>query len=401
MKLVPTQTRPRTRQATKTGRVPGQSVSRPAMLAVPALAALAALLGTCSAPGAEGAAQAAARAVTTSAAVAPAVTGVTWHKITLTNGWKPAAAALRTHVPAWAVSGGMVYLDGGIRQPTLGSLQFGLLPRAARPAKSLYLEILAAGANTGNGFVSIAPSGTMTVGGFDLTDARTFTSLSGISFPVAATALHKLPLINGWKSAQSVWNTGDPAYSVRGGIVHLSGGLSQPTPGNALFAVLPKAIRPATVQYLPAYTLDGVTGRVQILPNGHILSRFGQNRAITSLAGVSYLLPTTAKHELKLINGWKSDKAATGSGDPAYSLTSGVVCLSGTLHLPGGGNVVFAVVPAAIRPAYNVSINADINGAVGGFVTILHSGMSLPNGNPFSYALRMTSLSSICYPVNS
>lgn len=249
-------------------------------------------------------------------------------------------------------------------------------------------------------YVTIAPNGVMYLAG-NVT-ALSFSSLSGTSFPFTVTARHKLTLINGWKSAQGAWNTGDPAYTVSGGVVYLSGSLSQPTAGGPVFAVLPKAIRPAAVQYLPAYTFGGVIGRVQIYPNGLIFARFGQSQQFTSLAGVSYLLPTTTLHKLTLIHGWKSGAVSTGSGNPAYSLTSGVVCLSGTTY-PSATSfyATFTALPPAVRPRYNLFFYADINNAGGGVIGIEHAGPAFAEAMPASNPVQMASLGSICYPVNS
>ncbi len=53
--------------------------------------------------------------------------------------------------------------------------------------------------------------------------AQGYTSLAGVSFPAATTAEHKLSLLNGWQSSPPGYGTGDPAYTVIGGVVHLAG----------------------------------------------------------------------------------------------------------------------------------------------------------------------------------
>ena len=45
------------------------------------------------------------------------------------------------------------------------------------------------------------------------------------------TATTALALVNGWQSAQGLEGTGNPAVSVTGGVVHLSGSLTQPGGG--------------------------------------------------------------------------------------------------------------------------------------------------------------------------
>jgi len=44
-------------------------------------------------------------------------------------------------------------------------------------------------------------------------DARSFTSLAGISYPAATATWHRLTLINRWKSTATTARTGDPAYT--------------------------------------------------------------------------------------------------------------------------------------------------------------------------------------------
>src|SRR5712692_3830750 len=61
---------------------------------------------------------------------------LTWHLLTLVNGWKPVARSLHFGRPAYAVSGGIVYLRGAMKSgPSLPV--FAHLPRGARPADNL------------------------------------------------------------------------------------------------------------------------------------------------------------------------------------------------------------------------------------------------------------------------
>ena len=81
-----------------------------------------------------GTAQAAEPATAVRSATVPSSTGVTWHKLTLLNGWHPAQETPGTGTPSWAVKNGIVYLSGGLTQPVAGPDQFATLPAAARPA---------------------------------------------------------------------------------------------------------------------------------------------------------------------------------------------------------------------------------------------------------------------------
>ena len=104
-----------------------------------------------------------------------------------------------TRDPSWAVSGGVVYLDGGLQAPaSLGSRVFGMLPAPARPARTQYINVILARNVLTTTYLTIAPNGVMYLAG-NVT-ALSFNSLSGTSFPAIATARHKLTLIHGWKS---------------------------------------------------------------------------------------------------------------------------------------------------------------------------------------------------------
>src|SRR6266852_5580017 len=70
---------------------------------------------------------------------------------------------------------------------------------------------------------------------------------------VTSVTWHKLNLLNGWKSSQSTWNTGNPSYAISGGVVYLSGSLHGGA-GSSNFAILPKAARPAHWLYMTVDT---------------------------------------------------------------------------------------------------------------------------------------------------
>jgi hypothetical protein len=126
--------------------------------------------------------------------------------------------------------------------------------------------------------------------------AQQDTSLAGVSFPVASAATNQLTLINGWHSAQPPYGTGDPAYSVKNGVVHLSGALFQPpAPGDTQdFAVLPPAARPKYDLYIPTEVSPPdsyAAGDIVISPDGRMFSNsfpLSESEAFTSLAAISY-----------------------------------------------------------------------------------------------------------------
>lgn len=145
-------------------------------------------------------------------------------------------------------------------------------------------------------------------------------------------AWQPLSLVNGWQSAQSSWNTGDPAYCVIGGTVYLSGSLAQPTTGPSEFAVLPSGALPATRDYLSVYTFNGAAGVLRIEPNGAMYAYQGSATRFTSLAGVSFPAAGTPMQPLTpLTNGWHSAQGLWDTGDPAYYTRVGITHLSGSL----------------------------------------------------------------------
>jgi hypothetical protein len=325
------------------------------------------------------------------------VTGVSWHTLSLLSGWQSSQGTYNSGDPSWAVKGGVVYLSGSLHQPTAGFSEFAVLPAAARPAHSLVLPVYTVSGTTGD--LYIQPTGEMFI--FASSDAQAYTSLAGVSFPAATTSVHTLSLLNGWQSSQSVYSNGDPAYAVAGGVVHLSGSLDQPSGTNDEFAVLPKAARPAHTLYLTVYTDADTTGVLKISPNGVMLAYQGNAQAFTSLAGVSFPAATTATHPLSLLNGWKSSQSAYGTGRPAYTVTGGVVYLSGSLNQPSGSNIKFAVLPPAARPTHNLWITTyTYNGTVGA-LAITPSGVMVAFNNTGNAAQSYTSLAAISYPVGS
>jgi len=132
--------------------------------------------------------------------------------------------------------------------------------------------------------------------------AQQYTSLAGISFPAAADTVHKLALDNGWQSGEATFGTGDPSYWVSGGVVHLSGSVLQQTGTDDIFAVLPKADRPAHDLYIQVMVKSPdenvYAGTVLIEPNGTMQAYSaapGDARQFTSLPGSPFRsAPNTA-----------------------------------------------------------------------------------------------------------
>jgi hypothetical protein len=116
-------------------------------------------------------------------------------------------------------------------------------------------------------------------------------SIGATQLQATKIVFHQLKLSNGWRSSQSAFDTGNPAYGTRDGIVYLAGSVHQAKIGNTEFAVLPKGDRPAHELYITVYTFQGTTGTLRIEPNGQLLAISSTNtnsQDYTSLAAVSF-----------------------------------------------------------------------------------------------------------------
>ena len=235
-----------------------------------------------------------AQGLTSLAGVSYPAPALAMHKVALENGWQSSQSQYGTGDPSYTVSNGVVYLSGSLHQPAGTGQVFGVLPPAARPAHTMYLTVYTYGGTMG--LLEIDTNGMLYAynGG-----AQQYTSLAGVSFRVASATMNKLALINGWQSAQPVYGTGDPSYSVKNGVVHLSGSLLQPpaTATGQMFAVLPKAARPAHYLYIKAMVYSpgsaANAGTVVITPNGEMYAyslTASYAQQYTSLEGISYPL---------------------------------------------------------------------------------------------------------------
>jgi hypothetical protein len=324
---------------------------------------------------------------------------VTWHSLTPINGWHSGQTQFGTGAPAWAVRSGVVYLSGSVFQTSGTDQVLATLPAAARPSKTLFITVYTL--DDTQGYLVIYPSGQIEAWSSPASNAQGFTSLAGVSYPAPALALHKLALKNGWVSSQGQYTTGDPSYAVSDGVVHLSGSLHQISGTDANFGVLPPAARPAHTMYLAVYTYDGTMGLLEVDQNGHLAAYDGGAQQYTSLAGVSFPVPEAA-HKLALDNGWQP---AQGTGDPAYSVTNGVVYLSGSVRQPTSGNEILTVLPTGARPKHDLYIKVMVytpgGVAQAGTVFIAPDGTVQAYSSPASNAEQFTSLAGISFPLGS
>jgi hypothetical protein len=379
--------------------VPRYRRVRRALLAAAATAASALAL-LAAGPGAASAATDRAGSVQPATA-GPAITGVTWHTLSLLNDWHSPSKGLG--VAAWAVQDGVVYLRGVINQPPFdpsAGVTIAVLPKAARPAHKLYLYAFATYVYSD---MVIYPNGVINVFSTNPLDAKTFTSLDGISFPAAPTSGHALTLIDGWQSGNQLL-TGDPAFWVKDGTVHLLGSIRAPSSFSSdTFAVLPPGARPARVLYINTMGYGGALDQFMITPDGSMTVLNSQGDNFTSLAAISFPAAPTTGHKLTLVNGWVSSQSQYGTGDPGYWVSNGIVHLLGSLKQePNDFDPQFAVLPPAARPAHNLILWTYTNEGAFGFVQILPTGqIFVQNYGSETSSEAYTSLANIAYPVNS
>jgi hypothetical protein len=372
----------------------------------------------------------AASAPTASAATARAVVTLgscSWQPLSLLNGWQSEQSVYDSGNPSYCVTGdGMVYLSGSLAQPGGGSDEVAVLPAAAAPASNLYLTVYTYGGTKGALFIGtdgeiLAYSGA--AGG----DDTGFTSLAGISFPGTTVAQQPLTLVNGWQSAQSEYDTGNPSYSVTSDqVVHLSGSLngSQITPGlpglpgtgadsPTEFAVLPSGVAPADCSSTETYTYGGVPGVLAYLPSGE-MDAYATNvdgvyntasAEYTSLASISYPEASWAPdtQALTLNAGWSAN---VDSGcntytivNPGYIVIDGVVYLSGDMSSDPLQDGTFATLPPAARPTHTLYLTFNEGPADPASLEID------PDGNMTIFASGATdganSLTGLSYQVSS
>ena len=114
--------------------------------------------------------------------------GVSFHSLTLANGWVSEQINDGTGNPKVGVLNGVVYLKGSLAQPTPGSSLFAQLPTADRPVDTLLIPVWTSGGTLGT--LDIETDGRMflssnTPCGSGNT-AQCFTDLATISYPLGS-----------------------------------------------------------------------------------------------------------------------------------------------------------------------------------------------------------------------
>jgi hypothetical protein len=326
------------------------------------------------------------------------VTGVTWHRLHLLNGWRSSRSnAYDAANPSYAIYGGVVYLDGSLHQPSGSGAKFAVLPRAARPSRNLFISVLSGGGTGSPGTLEIKPSGAMTAtsatGG-----TQELTSLEGVSYPVAATTWHRLRLLNGWQSGGRAFGTAAPSYAVHGGVVYLTGSLRGAH--NGPLGYLPKGARPGHVLYITIYC-NGTTGYLYIRRSGAIEEGGAVATGQISLAGVSFPSGTAnfTWHKFALAQAWSSSQPTYQTGDPEYAIVGPIVYLSGSMNMSSAGTAFFANIPRRAQTPNIIVRQVYTYGGTTGAITMSSFGMA--SSTPPSNAEDYTSLAGVAYPRNS
>jgi hypothetical protein len=277
--------------------------------------------------------------------------------------------------PAYCIDHGIVYLSGSLAQPGSSGNHFAQLPQQAWPATNMYLSVYTYAGATG--VVQINTNGTLYAYGGA---ARQFTSLAGISFPVASATGEPITLGYGWQSAQSQWWTGDPSYYISDGVVHLSGSLFNPAGPQSppAFATLPPAARPPYNQVINVYSYGGAPAMVAVGIDGMIQADLGKTEQFTSLAGIAYPAVSSAETPLALLNGWQSGQNTWPGNGLSYYISNGVVYLDGAVLNSGHGKV--AVLPPSARPTHTLYLTVDISGWYTGATVRIE-----PDGSIYTY----------------
>jgi hypothetical protein len=292
-----------------------------------------------------------------------------WTPIALMNGWHSEQGAYGTGDPAACVkSDGMVYLSGSVAATSPGSSpEFGSLPTGSWPRHELYFDVYTMGGSYG--VLRIDTHGLMYASG-GLGGSTQFTSLAGVSYPDPRVPQTDLTLQNGWQSADSLDATGDPAYSVTSGVVHLSGSLHRPagTPPDSspawAAAVLPAEAKPSDGCLAPnTYAYGG--GISPLVIDGGSGYVYGADAQYTSLAGISYpqaVAPATAWLPLPMLTGQTAIAQCSGLSFFPNGRDN-VVYLNGYMKFPAGFNGEVAILPSAFWPAHDLYMLARNQGA--------------------------------------
>lgn len=361
-----------------------------AIAAAAAALALALVFGGAAVPGA-------------SASIRPACG---WQSLYLLNGWQSANGTWTSGDPEYCVANGMVYLGGSLTQSSAAGGEIAQLPPQALPTSPLYLSVYTYEGAVGT--LYIGADGSMYVSDDSITGrASQFTSLAGISFPVAGTSLQQLTLNPAWQSASGTYGTGDPSYAISDGAVHLAGSatITDITNPLTIFLQIPAAITPDRCAETNVYSYGGTSGTLEAGQDENLYFETGGNLSYQvryiSLAGVAYPEHGATWTPLNLQSGWTA-----GSGDcqtgwqPSYTVIDHIVYLSGALiKSQPGSTTLIGTLPAAARPLHDLYLSVSTGQNAPGALHISPSGLMWLSGGATQTGL--TSISGISYQTSS
>lgn len=342
-----------------------------------------------------------------SAAPAPACpagpVGMTWHLLTLLNGWESANNEYGTGDPCWAVRDGIVYLSGSLTLPggtPSSSAVAAALPQAAQPFQEIGAVTYTVDGT--QGFVAASVYGKLMVSSPNSTDAQQYTSLAGISYPAASTGTTLLPTVNGWQGLDTTLGWVNPAWTQTAGTIHLTGALTNVGSGSVPeFSALPAAEQPAHAAYFSVPLYDDNIGVVLVEPDGTMQVTGTGIADLTELGGVNFTTAETAVTPLNLLDGWQSAQGIYNTGDPGYSVADGIVHLSGSLTQPTPDGTEFAVLPPSARPSHYLYITTYAFDGTAGAVLVTPAGGMYAFGPDNTDTQEYTSLAGIIFPAGS
>jgi hypothetical protein len=224
----------------------------------------------------------------------------TVHAIAVNHTNWSASARFGSTSPAWYTDrSGLVHLQGAARQTSTTGRNaelVGTLPKAARPASSLYFIVHTFAGTYAD--LGIVPSGKIL-----MIDPRppavkdyTFVSLEGITFRRSGS-VHAIFVHTADWSARAHFGSRSPGwYTDRSGIVHLQGAVRQTStagPEPLLIGSLPSAAIPSDALFFIVHTFAGTYADLEIGTDGSIVLINPRPPAVkdytfVSLEGISF-----------------------------------------------------------------------------------------------------------------
>ena len=213
-----------------------------------------------------------------------AKSGTSFTTLALKTGWTAFGGG--TAKPQARVISGIVHLRGAIRGNLASSAIPFILPKAFRPAASVFVSVDMC--NAAKGQLTILPSGEARVLAEQTPSTPTcLVSLDGVSFAKSTASFTPLTLLNGWhRAGPGVFKA---AVRVINGVVHFEGGIATSGTTPVLFT-LPKALRPAHNVWTAVDLCTANNGRLAIQTDGVVSieeegSTFSNAACFTSLDG--------------------------------------------------------------------------------------------------------------------